>query len=188
MRIVSVLLLVLVSGALQGCFPVVAAGVGAGALMANDRRTTGAYVEDEAIEDKAVNLIDKQYKNKVHVNVTSFNRSVLLSGEVPTAADKVEIEKLITSIQNVRNVNNELAVSGLSGLTSRGSDSLITSNVKVRFMNNKRFNADQIKVVTENGTVYLMGIVKHDEAAAATEITSNTSGVQRVVKLFEYLD
>lgn len=188
MRIVSVLLLVLVSATLQGCFPVVAAGAGAGALMANDRRTSGAYIEDEAIEDKAVNLIGKQYKDKVHVNVTSFNRNVLVSGEVPNEATKVEIERLITSIQNVRNVNNELAVAGLSGLTSRGSDSLITSNVKLRFMNNKRFNADHIKVVTENGTVYLMGIVKHDEAAGATEIASTTSGVQRVVKLFEYLD
>lgn len=188
MRIVSVLLLVLVSAMLQGCFPVVAAGAGAGALMANDRRTSGAYIEDEAIEDKAVNLLGKQYKDKVHVNVTSFNRNVLVSGEVPNEATRVEIERLITSIQNVRNVNNELAVAGLSGLTSRGSDSLITSSVKLRFMNNKRFNADHIKVVTENGTVYLMGIVKHDEAAAATEIASTTSGVQRVVKLFEYLD
>lgn len=188
MRIVSVLLLVLVSATLQGCFPVVAAGAGAGALMANDRRTSGAYIEDEAIEDKAVNLLGKQYKDKVHVNVTSFNRNVLVSGEVPNGATKTEIERLIASIQNVRNVNNELVVAGLSGLTSRGSDSLITSSVKLRFMNNKRFNADHIKVVTENGTVYLMGIVKRDEAAAATEIASTTSGVQRVVKLFEYLD
>ncbi len=188
MRIVSVLLLVLVSGALQGCFPVVAAGAGAGALMANDRRTSGAYIEDEAIEDKAANLIGKQYKSKVHVNVTSFNRSVLVSGEVPNEATRTEIERLVTSIQNVRNVNNELAVAGLSGLTSRANDSLTTSNVKLRFMNEKRFNADHIKVVTERGTVYLMGIVKHNEAAAASDVASNSSGVQRVVKLFEYLD
>ncbi len=188
MRIVSLLLLVLVSGALQGCFPVAAVGVGAGVMMAQDRRTSGAYVEDEAIENKAAGIIDKQYKNTVHVNVTSFNRNVLISGEVPSETVKTEIGKFVSGIENVRNVSNELVVSSPSSLTSRSSDSLITSDVKLRFMNDKRFNVNHVKVVTENGTVFLIGIVKRAEADAATEVASTTGGVQRVVKLFEYLD
>ena len=187
MRIVSLLLLVLVSGALQGCFPVAAVGVGAGVMMAQDRRTSGAYVEDQAIETKAFDRIGKQYK-EVHVNVTSFNRNVLISGEVPSETVKTEIGKFVSGIENVRNVSNELVVSSPSSLTSRSSDSLITSDVKLRFVQDKRFDADHIKVVTENGTVFLMGIVKRAEAEAATEIASLTGGVQRIVKLFEYLD
>lgn len=189
MRIVSLLLLTLLAGSLQGCFPVVAAGVGAGVMMAQDRRTSGAYVEDEAIETKAFDRIGKAYKDSnVHVNVTSFNRNVLISGEVPSEMVKAEIGKLVRGIENVRNVNNELVVSGVSSLTARSSDSLITSDVKLRFVQDKRFNADHVKVVTENGTVFLMGIVKHAEADAATEVASTTGGVQRVVRLFEYLD
>lgn len=188
MRIVSLLLLVLVSASLQGCFPVVAAGVGTGIMMAQDRRTSGAYIEDQAIETKAFDRIGKQYKNAVHVNVTSFNRNVLISGEAPSEAVKAEVGKLVSGIENVHNVSNELIISGPSSLTSRSSDSLITSDVKLRFAGDKRFNADHVKVVTENGTVFLMGIVKRVEADAATEIASTTGGVQRVVKLFEYLD
>ena len=187
MRIVSLLLIVLVSGSLQGCFPVVAGGVGVGVMMAQDRRTSGAYVEDQAIEMKASDRIGKQYKD-VHVNVTSFNRNVLISGEVQSEAVKAEIGSLVSGIENVRNVSNELIISGPSSLTSRSSDSLITSDVKLRFVQDKRFDADHVKVVTENGTVFLMGIVKRAEADAATEVASMTGGVQRVVKLFEYLD
>jgi len=188
MRIVSLLLLVFLSGSLQGCFPVVAVGVGTGIMMAQDRRTSGAYVEDEAIETKSFDHIGKQYKNTVHVNVTSFNRNVLISGEVPNEEIKAEIGKLVSGIENVRNVSNELIISGPSSLTSRSSDSLITSDVKLRFVQDKRFDADHVKVVTENGTVFLMGIVKRAEADAAIEIASTTGGVQRIVKLFEYLD
>ncbi|HEU0283325.1 MAG TPA: BON domain-containing protein [Gallionella sp.] len=188
MRIVSLLLLVLVSGSLQGCFPVAAVGVGTGVMMVQDRRTTGAYVEDEAIENKAFDRIGKRFKKDVHVNVTSFNRNVLISGEAPNDAAKAEIGRLVSGIENVRNVSNELVVSGTSSMTSRSSDSLVTSDVKLRFMGDKRFNADHVKVVTENGTVFLMGIVKRAEAEAATEIASTTGGVQRVVRLFEYLD
>lgn len=188
MRIISLLLLVFVSGSLQGCFPVVAVGVGAGVMMAQDRRTSGAYVEDQAIETKAFDRIGKQYKNNVHVNITSFNRNVLISGEAPSDAVKAEIGRLVSGIENVRNVSNELVVSGPSSLTSRSSDSLVTSDVKLRFMQDKRFNADHVKVVTENGTVFLIGIVKRAEADAAAEVASTTGGVQRVVRLFEYLD
>jgi len=188
MRIISLLLLALIGGALQGCVPVIAAGVGTGVMMANDRRTNGAYVEDEAIENKAIDYISKTYRGKVHVNVTSYNRNVLLSGETPRPEQKSDIDKYVKGIQNVRNITNELVVSGVSSLTARSSDSFVTSDVKLRFMSDKRFNAEHVKVVTENGTVFLIGLVYRAEANAATEVASTTGGVQRVVKLFEYLD
>jgi len=189
MRIVSLLLLTLLTGALQGCFPVVATGVGAGALMIADRRSSGAYIDDEAIEVKASDRIGKKYKDNkgVHVNVTSFNRNVLLSGEVPNDSIKSDIADLVKTVDNVRNVSNELAVAGASSLTSRSSDTLITSDVKLRFAQDKRFDANHVKVVTENGTVFLMGLVCEPEATAATELASTTGGVQRVVRLFEYI-
>jgi osmotically-inducible protein OsmY len=187
-RIASVLLLVLASGSLQGCFPVVATGVGAGVMLAQDRRTQDAIFDDQKIETAAAERIDDQVKSVMHVNVTSYNHSVLISGEVPDEQTKMEIGKIVSAIEKVHNVNNELAVSSSSSLVSRSNDGLITSNVKLRFLNDNRFNADHIKVVTENGTVYLMGLVKHDEADAASDITSTTQGVRSVVRLFEYLD
>jgi osmotically-inducible protein OsmY len=188
LRAVSTLLIVLVCGSLQGCFPVVAVGVGAGVMLTQDRRTRDAIIEDQKIESMAAERIDNQLKNVMHVNVTSYNHKVLVSGEVPDGQIKTEIDKIVSSIENVRVVYNELSVSGTSSLASRSNDGLITSNVKLRFVNDKRFSADQIKVVTENGTVYLMGLVKHDEADAASDVASTTKGVQRVVRLFEYLD
>ncbi len=182
------MILAAILGSLQGCFPVVAAGVGTGALMASDRRTTGTYVEDEGIELKAGNRISEKYKDTAHVNVTSFNRHVLITGEAPNEEAKADIAKIVASITNVKAVSNELAVSGKAGLTSRGSDTIITGDVKVRFFDNKIFQPDHVKVITENGTVFLMGLVYHKEADAAAEIASTTSGVQRVVKVFEYLD
>lgn len=187
-RIVALLLLVLVSGSLQGCVPVVATGVGAGVMLAQDRRTKDAIFEDQKIETLAADRIDEQFKSVMHVNVTSYNHNVLISGEVPDEQTRMEIEKIVSAIEKVRNVNNELAVSSISSLVSRSNDGLVTSNVKLRFLNDNRFNADHIKVVTENGTVYLMGLVKHDEADAASDVASMTQGVQRVVRLFEYLD
>ena len=188
MRYLNYLLLTALLGALQGCFPVAAVGVGTGALMAADRRTTGTYIEDEGIEDKAIQQISAKYHDTVHINVTSFNRHALLTGEVLNEDAKTDIAKIVASLPNVKAVSNELAVSGLSGIASRSSDSVITGDVKLRFLNNKIFQADHVKVITENGTVFLMGLVYHKEAEAATEIASTTSGVQRVVKMFEYLD
>jgi osmotically-inducible protein OsmY len=188
MRVISLLLLMLISASLQGCFPVVAAGVGAGVMMTLDRRTTDAFIDDQRIETKAAELIDQQFSVEMHVNVTSFNYHVLVSGEVPDESTKSEIEKAVSGIGKVSDVNNELAVSPISSLASRSNDSLITSNVKLRYLNNKNFNPDHIKVVTEKGTVYLMGLVNHAEGDAAAEITSTTQGVQQVVKMFEYLD
>ena len=188
MRYINYLLLAAALGALQGCFPVVATGVGTGALMAADRRTTGTYIEDESVEDKAMSQINTKYKNAIHVNVTSFNRYVLITGEAPNEETKTGVAQIVAGIPNVKAASNELVVSGPTSFTSRSSDSIITADVKLRFLNNKAFQADHVKVITENGTVFLMGLVYHKEAEAATEIASTTSGVQRVVKVFEYLD
>jgi osmotically-inducible protein OsmY len=188
LRVFALLLLTLISGSLQGCFPVVATGVGAGVMLAQDRRTKDAIFDDQTIETTAAERIDDQLKSVMHVNVTSYNHNVLISGEVPDEQTKMEIEKIVSSIDKVQVVYNELAVSGASSLVSRSNDALITSNVKLRFVNDDRFNADHIKVVTENGAVYLMGLVKHEEADAASDVTSTTQGVRRVIRLFEYLD
>ncbi len=188
MRYINYLLFAAALGALQGCFPVIATGVGVGALMAADRRTTGSYIEDEGIEVKGMSQIGTKYGNTIHVNVTSFNRHVLITGEVTNEETRTGIAQIVSGIPNVKVVSNELIVSGTTGLTSRSSDSIITGDVKLRFLNNKAFQADHVKVITENGTVFLMGLVYHKEAEAATGIASTTSGVQRVVKVFEYLD
>lgn len=188
LRVVSLLMFALLSGSLQACFPVVAAGVGAGVMLAQDRRGRTTLVEDQQIETSAAQRIDQQVKSVMHVNLTSYNHDVLITGEVPDESTKMKIDSIVSGIDKVRHVSNELAVSVNSSLASRGNDGLITSNVKLRFVNDKRFNADHIKVVTENGTVYLMGIVNHAEADAASDVTSITKGVRRVVRMFEYQD
>lgn len=188
MRFFHGLLLMAMLSTLQGCFPIVAAGLGAGALMGADRRTAGAMLEDERIESKAILEINSRYQETVHVNVTSYNRVVLISGEVASEEDKAGVEKIVTAIPNIKIAHNELQIAALSGLSSRSNDSLITSNVKLRFLNNKTFQPDHVKVVTENGSVYLLGLLSRKEAAAAAEIASTSKGAQRVVTLFEYLD
>lgn len=170
---------------LQGCFPVVAVGAGAAAVSMEDRRTSGTQIEDEGIELRAVNRISERYGDKVHVNVTAYTRSVLLTGEVPDAAAKADIEKMVSTVQNVRAVTNELVVSGLSGFGARGNDSFITSKVKARFLDAGKFNPLHVKVVTEAAVVYLLGIVTDKEAADAVEIARTTGGVRKVVRIFE---
>lgn len=173
---------------LQGCFPVVAAGVGTGVMMAQDRRSNEVFIEDQRMEAKVSGLVAQEFKGAMHINVTSFNLNILLTGEVPEEYTRAEIGKLVSRVDKVRSVNNELAISANSTLFSRSSDSLLTSNVKLRFLNSSHFKAEHVKVVTENGTVFLLGIVSHAEADSAAEIASTPSGVKRVVKLFEYLD
>jgi len=173
---------------LQGCFPVVATGAGTGVLMAEDRRTSGTFIEDQGIELKASNRLDEKLKDKIHVNITSYNRTVLMTGEVPTDAAKQEAEKIVRGVPNVSNVFNELAIGGNSSYSSRSNDTYLTSKVKVRFVDQRKFQANHVKVVTENNVVYLLGIVKHKEAEDAVEIAAHTSGVQKVIKLFEYTD
>jgi osmotically-inducible protein OsmY len=170
---------------LQGCVGLAAGGVAAGALIMDDRRTTGTYIEDEGIEWKVLARTLEAHKG-AHVNASSFNRKVLLTGEAPSEEEKRKIEETVRSIPNVKEVANEMQVAGASSLASRGSDGLTTSNVKFRMVNNGKFSPNHVKVVTEQGVVYLMGLVTPGEADAAVEIARTTSGVNRVVKVFEF--
>jgi osmotically-inducible protein OsmY len=170
---------------LPACVPLAVTGVGAAALMATDRRTGGVYIEDQNIELKALGVLHGYAT--AHVNATSYNLTVLLTGEVPDAAAKKQIVDGVRAIASVKNVVDETQVSGVSSMASRGNDSLVTSNVKTRMLNNKVFNATQVKVVTEAGVVYLMGLVTRAEGDEAVFVTRNTSGVTRVVPLFEYI-
>jgi osmotically-inducible protein OsmY len=173
---------------LGGCVPVVAGGVGAGILMAEDRRTSGTYLMDEEIELRAANRIRESHGENTHVNVTSYNRRVLLTGEAPDAAVRAKVQDITKGVPNVREVLNELVIGGTTTFTARTNDSYLTAKVKARFLDDKRFNVHHVKVVTEAGTVFLIGMVKRDEGNAAAEVAARTSGVSKVVKVFEYMD
>jgi osmotically-inducible protein OsmY len=192
MRYLSFIFLVLIIAALQGCVAVVATtAAGGGVLVAVDRRTNAAMLEDEGIELSAQNRISenfKQYSDTMHLNVTSYNRNVLITGEVPSEEVKSGIEKFVKDTQNVRNVTNELVIAEPTSYGSRSNDTLITSKVKSRFIEARKFQPNWVKVVTENKVVYLVGIVNHKEAADAADIAAYTSGVDKVVKVFEYTD
>ena len=173
----------------QGCAPlVIGAGVGAGIMVSEDRRSSGTMLEDQVIERKISNLISETYEDQARVGVTSYNRVVLLVGQVPSETVKNDIGLMALETQNVRTVQNEIAIAGTSSFVSRSGDALLTSKVKTRLMNSEDVSANNVKVVTNNDTVYLMGLVTRAEAAAATQTAATTSGVQRVVKVFEYLD
>ena len=173
---------------LTACLPLVVGGAVAGGAVAADRRTSGFYVEDESIELKAVKKMETNLGEHAHVNVTSYNRNILLTGEVPDAAAKAKAEALIKEIENVRNITNEITLGPKSSLSSRSNDTYLTSKVKTKFVTENKFPANYVKVVTENSVVYLLGIVTKAEADAATEIASNTDGVAKVVKVFEYMN
>ncbi len=170
---------------LTACFPVIMGGAVMGSLVATDRRTSGAQLEDEGIELRGASHIRDNLGDRVHVNVTSYNRRVLLTGEVPSAQDKQLVEQLITKVENVQTVVNELAVLGNTTLTQRSSDVLITGKVKAKLVQAKDLFANSFKVVTERGTTYLMGRVTQREIDRATEITRSTDGVQKVVRVFD---
>jgi osmotically-inducible protein OsmY len=174
---------------LNGCAAVVLGGAAAtgGYLLGEDRRPAAVMTDDQAIEIKASNRITEKYPN-VHVATTSFNKLVLLSGEVPDAAAKADIERIVRGIEGVRGTYNELQVGPVSPISARANDSYITSKVKTRFLDGRRFNPVHVKVVTDAGTVYLMGLVKKQEATDAVELARTTSGVTRVVRLFELQD
>lgn len=175
---------------LNGCVPMFAIGTaaGTGTYISEDRRTSGMFIEDEGIELKSARRIHQQFGEIVHINVTSYNRMVLLTGEVPTEAIKADIEKLIMGVDNVRKIFNEIAVAGNTSLASRSNDALITSKVKGRFLAERKFQINHVKIVTENEVVYLLGVVTRQEADNAAQIASSTSGVKKVVKVFEYLN
>jgi osmotically-inducible protein OsmY len=186
---VALALLTAVTLALTACVPLLIGSAVVGtAAVATDRRSTGAQLDDEVIEDKTTFAIHERYKGEYHVNVTSFNGIVLLTGEVPVEAAKTDIGELVRTTPKVRAVQNELFVGPVSDIQTRTNDTLITSKVKARFVEAAKFQINYVKVVTERGTVYLMGMVKHAEANDAAEIARTTEGVQRVVKVFEYID
>lgn len=174
--------------ALQGCFPVVATGVGTGVLMAEDRRTSGTFIEDQEIELKAGSRIGDKFGDQVHISVTSFNRNVLLTGEAPSEQLRRGVESVVRGVPNVNHITNEIAVAGPSSLASRSNDAYLTSKVKARFIDAGKFQVNHVKVVTENGVVYLLGLVTHKEAADSVEIARTTGGVQKVVEVFQYID
>ena len=174
-------------GALGGCAPMVLGGAAISTLVATDRRTSGAQLEDEGIELRSVSRIREALGDAVHVNVTSYNRQVLLSGEVGSAQEKASAEQVVSKVENVRTIVNELGVMGNSTLTQRSSDSLITGKVKAAMVDARDLYANAFKVVTERGTTYLMGRVTQREADRATEMARSTSGVQKVVRLLEII-
>ena len=187
MRAIAAVFLVVSATVLQGCFPLAAVGIGATALALDDRRSTGLYIEDENIEWRVrAKLVEKN--KDAHINATSYNLTVLLTGEVSSEDVKKEIGEAIRGISNVRGVTNEIAIGGNASLASRSSDTITTTNVKARLINNGKVSPNHVKVVTESGVVYLLGIVTRQESDAAAEIARTTSGVSRVVKVFEYID
>lgn len=172
---------------LSGCAPLVVGGAVMTGVVATDRRTAGSQVEDESIELKVASTVRQNLGDRVHLNVTSYNRKVLLTGEAATAADRERAEKLAQSQENVQSVVNDLATMAPSSLTQRSKDTILTGQVKAAFIDAKDLQVNSIKVVTERGAVYLMGRVTEREAKRAVDVTRTISGVAKVVRVFELI-
>jgi osmotically-inducible protein OsmY len=186
MRATARLLALLAAALAPGCAPVIVGAGAAGALsMSEDRRSSGAQLDDQSIEWRSSSRIGERFGAKVHVNVTSYNRNALLTGEVPDERTRTEVDKLVRAVPSVQATTNELAVAEPTSLGSRTGDSFITSKIKTRFLDAAKFNAMHVKVVTEAGVVYLLGTVTDKEADEAVEIARTTGGVRKVVKMFE---
>ncbi len=185
-RIVTLASLLVATQLLSACAPLLIGGAAVGgALMYTDRRTSGAQVEDEAIEAKSYNRIRQAIGDRGHVNVTSYNRLALLTGEVPSESDRTAVANAVAGVENLRSVTNEIAVMPNSSLTSRSSDAIVTSKVKATLFDAKDVQGNAFKVVTERGTVYLMGVVTERELNRATELARSISGVDKVVRVAE---
>ena len=186
-RLLSTLLAVLATQTLlSGCAPLLIGGaLLGGSMVVTDRRSSGTQLDDQGIELKALNRVAETVGDRGHVNVTSFNRQVLISGEVPTEADKSRVEQALARIENVRTVVNELVVAAASSLGSRSNDALLTSKVKASMVDAKDIQVNTYKVVTERSVVYLMGTVTEREASRATDIARGVSGVRKVVRMFD---
>ena len=170
---------------LSGCAPLVVGGAVVGGMVAVDRRTSGTQLEDEAIELKVANAVSKELGERVHLNVTSYNRRVLLTGEIRNEADRERATALARSQDNVKDVVNDLAIGAASSISQRTKDVVTSGQVKAAFVDAKDLQASAVKVVTERGIVYLMGRVTPREAQRATDIARSTSGVAKVVRVFE---
>lgn len=188
MKNVKLLVVIGILTLLHGCAAVVVGGAATGANVAHDRRTTGTFIEDEAIELKSVNAFftDKEINEQTHLNVTSFNTVVLVSGEAPTEELRQRAIQIVRNVPKVSHVHDEISIAGPSSLMSRSADTLITTKVKTKMIAEKNLDGSHVKVVTENGVVYLMGLLNREDADKATEIARQTGGVQKVVKLFQY--
>jgi osmotically-inducible protein OsmY len=186
-RLVLWLALAALAPSLSGCFPAAVIGISAGALMVSDRRISEVYLADEAIEVRASNRLGEMFGSATHINVTSYNRAVLLTGEVLSEDAKAQAERIVTGVPNVKSISNELVVAQASAFTARSNDSFITSKVKARFVDYHTFAANHVKVVTEAGVVFLLGLVTQKEADSAVDIARTTGGVQKVVRLFEVI-
>ena len=182
-----VLLVAVVAASLQGCFAVILGGAAVGAFAATDRRTLGAQTEDKEITAKANERLHAAIGDAGHVDVTSYNRKVLLTGEVRDEQMKQQAEQEVRQVRGVQDVMNELEIGFSSSLSSRSNDAYITTKVRSELVAERKLNSNAIYVNTERGTVYLLGIVTQDEGQIAAERAANVSGVQRVVKMFEYI-
>jgi osmotically-inducible protein OsmY len=172
-----------------GCAAVAVGGAGAAVVLAEDRRSTGTQMDDQIVETKAAGEIGNKYGiEKAHLNFTSYNKVVLISGEVADEAARQDVERMVRSIAGVRGVQNELVVGPPSSMSARSKDTWVTSKVKTRLLEDKFSVANRVKVVTEAGIVYLMGLVTRAEAERVTQIARTTSDVVKVVRLFEYVD
>ena len=178
---------VVAAATLGGCAALAIGGALGTALVVTDRRTAGVQLEDQNIELKSLTRIREAIADRGHVNITSFNRMVLITGEVPAEADRVAVEQAIARIENVRSTVNDLAVMGPSSLAARSGDTILTSKVKATYVDAKDLQSGAVKVVTERGTVYLMGRVTEREASRSAELARGISGVQKVVRVFEIL-
>ena len=184
----ALLAAVLLAGGLSACVPLVVGGAAVGTMVvAVDRRTSGAQLEDEGIELRASNQLFGMYGERAHVNVTSWNRQVLITGEVPSADDKHKVEDMVRGLENVKSVVNELAVGAPSSLAVRSNDTFITGKVKASFVDAQDLQSHAIKVLTERSVVYLMGRVTTREANRAGELARSVSGVAKVVRVFEII-
>jgi osmotically-inducible protein OsmY len=173
--------------ALGGCAAVLVGGAATGAVMANDRRPTEVVLGDERVELTVGNRLAKASGDQAHVNVTSYNYTVLLTGEVPDAKSKEDAQKIASEVERVKGVVNELQVAGISSLAARGNDTYLTGRVKAAFVAAQKFSATHVKVVSEAGVVYLLGLVTRAEADTATDLARGIGGVQKVVRIFEYV-
>jgi osmotically-inducible protein OsmY len=171
---------------LEGCVPMIVAGAAQVAVSAGDPRSTGAQIDDQTIEIKVTTTAGSKWGNEVHLNVTSYNGIVLLTGEAPSTVVQDEITKIAKSTDRVRIVQNEMVIGPVTDLSARTDDTYITSKVKTRLLDDDKVKALYIKVVTERSVVYLMGIVPREEGTQAAQVAATTSGVASVVKVFEY--
>ncbi|TDQ41284.1 BON domain-containing protein [Tepidicella xavieri] len=184
----SVLVATAAVAGLSACAPLVVGGaVGTGVLVATDRRTAGIQLEDQSIEMRAASRLREAFGNRARVSVTSYNRRVLLTGEVPSETDRALAVRIVSEVENVAEIIDELAVMSSPSLTARSSDALVTARVKAALVDARDLSANAFKVTTDRGTVYLMGRVTQREAERATEVTRSLSGVQRVVRVLEII-